>query len=125
MLPDVPKGVLTVTMRCFLAVVFAVLGLLAGCTESRPSDFASTSTVYAGRVVAVREVTGGALTAQITQILGQPDYASLASGKEVVVRLADGEIKTFVPPQGSLSARLAPGDDVVISTTPNLKISLR
>lgn len=110
-------------MRCFQVFVFATLSLLAGCVGGRSADFGSTSSVYAGHVVAVREVTGGALTTEITKIIGQPDYVTLASGQEVVVQLADGEIKTFVPPQGALSAALAPGDDIVIDTKPSLKIS--
>lgn len=112
-------------MRCFQGVVFAALALLAGCADGRSSDFAHAGSVYAGRVVAVREVTGGALTTQITKILGQPDYVPLASGQEVIVQLTDGEIKTFVPPSGSSAAKLVPGDNVIIHTAPDVKISLR
>lgn len=112
-------------MRCFRGVFFAALGLLAGCAGNRVLSSGNAGPAYAGHVVAVRAVTGDALTQQITKILGQPDYVPSASGQEVVVRLADGEIKTFVPPQGALLAKLAPGDDVAINTTPNLKISRR
>lgn len=112
-------------MRCFQWYIFAALSLLVGCASGRSADLGNASSVYEGHVVAVREVTGSTLTSQITQIIGQPDYVSLASGQEVVVQLTDGEIKTFVPPQGALPAKLVAGDDVLINTTPSLKISLR
>lgn len=112
-------------MRCFQGVVFAALALLAGCANGRSLDFTHAGSVYVGHVVAVREVTGGALTTQITKILGQPDYVPLASGQEVIVRLEDGEIKTLVSPSGSSAVKLAPGDNVIIHTSPDLKISLR
>lgn len=110
-------------MRCFQWFVFAALGLLMGCASDGSAGLGGASSVYAGRVVAVRAVTSSALTTQITKIIGQPDYAPLASGQEVVVRLADGEVKTFVSPRGAPSASFAPGDDVVINTMPSLKIS--
>lgn len=78
-----------------------------------------------GQVVAVRQVSEGPLTAQITRILGQADNAPPIMAQEVVVKLADGEVKSFVPPQGALPAGLAPGETVMITETPRLQISLR
>lgn len=78
-----------------------------------------------GQVVAVREVSSGPLTAQITRILGQADNAPSIRAQEVVVKLADGEVKSFVPPQGAVPAGLAPGETVMITETPRLQISLR
>lgn len=73
----------------------------------------------------MRNVTGGTLTARITDLLGQPAYVPLTAAKEVVVRLADGEVKAFVPPPGTVPAGLAPGAQVMITETPNMQISLR
>lgn len=113
-------------MLCFRGVIFLTLGLLVGCATARPSPhLAGTAQGYAGQVVAVRAVTGGAVTQQITRILGQSDPMRLTAGQEIVVRLTDGEVKSFVPPQGAVPAGLAPGDDVVITETPRMQISLR
>lgn len=112
-------------MRCFPIVIFSVLGLLAGCAKPPAPVASNLSTGYAGRVVAVRQVEEGQLTAQITKILGQTDYNPRQMGEEVVVRLSDGEVKSFVPPQGVIPAGLAPGDQVLITETPAMKISLR
>ena len=80
---------------------------------------------YAGQIVAIRSVTGGALTMQITKILGQPEEAPLTAGQEVVVRLTDGEVKDFVPPQGTMPTGLMPGDHIIITETPVMRISRR
>lgn len=113
-------------MRCFRGLVFLVLGLLAGCATARPSpDIGGTAQGYAGQVVAVREVTGGAAAQQIARILGQSGSAQQMTGQEIVVKLADGEVKSFVPPQGVAPAGLSSGDNVVITETPKMQISLR
>lgn len=112
-------------MRCFPVVIFSVLGVLAGCAAP-PTPVASNQPVgYTGEVVAVRQVTEGQLTTQITKILGQADYSPQRTGQEVVVRLSDGEVKSFVPPSGVVPAGLAPGAHVLITETPTMKISLR
>lgn len=112
-------------MRCFKGIVFAALGLLAGCAGAHVSGLENTSQGYAGQVVAVRPVTGGAVTEQITKILGQPYIAQPETGQELVIRLADGEVKSFVPPQGAIPTGLVVGDNIVITEAPSLKISLR
>lgn len=113
-------------MRCFRGLIFLALGALAGCATARSSpDMVGAAQGYVGQVVAVREVTGGAVTQQITRILGQSDPTRLVAGQEIVVKLTDGEVKSFVPPQGSVPAGLAPGDHVVITETPKMQISLR
>lgn len=111
-------------MRCFVVIIFSSLGVLAGCAASPPST-ATTQRGYAGRVVAVRQVVGGALTDRITELLGRADDAQGSAGQEIVVRLQDGEVKSFVPPPGQVPARLAPGDEVRITETPSMRISLR
>lgn len=111
-------------MRCFAVVIFSSLVFLTGCAASNLST-ADTQQGYAGQVVAVRQVVGGQPTAQITQLLGRPEAASLCVGQEVVVRLHDGEVKSFVPPPGRLPAGLVPGDKVRITETPVMQISLR
>lgn len=106
-------------------VAVVSLGVLAGCAASHPPVLSGMESGYMGQVVAVREVSSGPLTAQITRILGQADNAPSIRAQEVVVKLADGEVKSFVPPQGAVPAGLAPGETVMITETPRLQISLR
>lgn len=112
-------------MRKSGVIAFLFLGLLAGCATSHPPALAGTESGYVGQVVAVRQVSEGPLTAQITRILGQADNAPPVVGQEVVVKLADGDVKSFVPPQGALPAGLTPGETVVVTETPRLQISIR
>lgn len=112
-------------MRCFNVYIFACLALLAGCASSPPPVSRTLAEGYTAEVLAVRPVTGGPLTTQITKILGQATYTPLSMGQEVVVKMSDGEVKSFVPPQGTLPAGLVAGDQVMITDEPNLRISIR
>lgn len=112
-------------MRCFTVFAFLCLAVLVGCARSQQPVTLNPAEIYTAQVLAVRPVTGGALTTQITKILGEPASAPLSIGKEVVVRMPDGEVKSFVPPQGVLPAGLVAGDEVMITDTPSLRISLR
>ena len=111
-------------MYRFRGLIFAGLVFLAGCATT-PTQSAALPQGYTGQVVAVRNVQAGALTMRITNILGQRDDVPLTAGREIVVRLADGEVKSFVPPQGAAPEGLAPGDEITITETPDMRISLR
>lgn len=111
-------------MRGFIVAMVVFLGVLTGCSGP-PAPYLSSSGCYFGRVVAIRSVTGGTLTAQITQILGWPENIPLITGQEIVIRLTDGEVKVLVPPQQAIPAGLVPGDDVMITEAPRLQISLQ
>ena len=111
-------------MRFHFIIVFSSLGLLVGCAASPPPDLANAGG-YSGRVVAVRTVTTGPVTTQVTDMLGQSGYVPPTVAREIVIRLADGEVKAFVPPPGVAPAGLAPGEDVVVTEAPAMKLSVR
>lgn len=111
-------------MRCFFIAVFSSLGLLAGCAAS-PTPALSTADGYSGQIVAVRTVTTGPLTARVADILGQPGYVSPTVAREIVVRLANGDVKAFVPPPGAAPSGLVPGEHIVVTDTPTIKLSIR
>ncbi|GBQ34900.1 hypothetical protein SAMN02746095_01419 [Acidocella aminolytica 101 = DSM 11237] len=101
-------------------------GVLAGCAA--PQDgarYSAQGVSYTGKVLAVRAVAGGPATARIMQALGQPNDVPQQGAREIVVQLADGSVKTLVPPPGVAPATLVPGSRVVITETPQMRITAR
>lgn len=116
-------------MRFKYLVLFAGLGLLAGCAappQPVMSQAAPQGISYSAQVLSVRVISAqgpaSQPVSQVMQALGAPNSVSAPSAQpqEVVVKLADGSVKSLVPPPGT--AGLAAGSQVVITETPQLSI---
>ncbi|MDE1883188.1 MAG: hypothetical protein KGH70_04325 [Rhodospirillales bacterium] len=104
------------------------LVLLAGCAAPHPAvrqAAAPEQQLYPARVLAVRQVSAGLALGQVLQTLGEPAAGQNATAQEVVVQMPDGSVKSLVAPPGTAMSALAPGADVLISETPQLRIIAR
>ncbi|MDE2343393.1 MAG: hypothetical protein KGL63_08400, partial [Betaproteobacteria bacterium] len=102
--------------------------LLAGCAAPQPVARQVTAPgqqIYQAKVLAIRPVSAGLALAQVMQTLGEPDAVQETAAQEVVVQMPDGSVKSLVPPPGTVMEALAPGADVLISETPQLRILAR
>ncbi|HTQ72215.1 MAG TPA: hypothetical protein VMH92_12065 [Acidocella sp.] len=116
-------------MRCSRPAFLACLSLLAGCAASRPvaqqAPDPAQGGAYTAKVLSIRPVSAGVALPQVMQILGAPSAATPAPAQEIVVQLPDGSVKSLVPPPGATPAALAPGAQVVITETPQMRIIAR
>lgn len=103
------------------------LALLAGCASAQTGARQKLAQygVYSGQVVALHRETSDSATPRIMQLLGWPDEAANSSGEEILVRLATGQIKSFIPSASAIPAGLAVGSQVTVSTTPTLRVILQ
>jgi outer membrane lipoprotein SlyB len=112
-------------LRQYLALggTLALLSGLTGCAVPAPVTpaprQAATGSFYTGTVVSVRHVgtTANSTSAvnQVMSALGQPPAATQASAMEIVIRLADGSVRTFAQPTQPALARLSPGKRVTVT----------
>ncbi len=116
-------------MRCSRPAFLAGLSLLAGCAASHPLAQQASGPAqggsYTAKVLSIRPVSAGVALPQVMQILGAPTAATPAPAREVVVQLQDGSVKSLVPPPGAFPAALAPGAQVIITETPQMRIVAR
>ncbi len=116
-------------MRLTHPACLAGLSLLAGCAASHPVAQRPVSlaqgVAYTATVLSVRPVGSGLALPQVMQILGEPAADPPAQAEEIVVQLPDGSVKSLVPPAGAALATLAPGTQVVITETPQMRIIAR
>ncbi len=103
------------------------LVLLAGCAPPPAVRQVAVpeQQLYPARVLAVRQVSAGLALGQVLQTLGEPAAGQNAAAQEVVVQMPDGSVKSLVAPPGTAMSALAPGADVLISETPQLRIIAR
>lgn len=114
-------------MRVLAHFTLICAGFLAGCAAPNTGlQQSSTSPgVYAGRVVAVNHEPSGDATTQIVQLLGWQAPVPQTGAEEIVMRLNNGEVKSFVPPPGIVPANLEVGSQVVVTETPILRIVVK
>lgn len=116
-----------------LAALWMLPCLLAGCAAPRgtsPAPAAAPKGVYySAKILALRPIAPDAATDQavnrVVQALGGGAPAVPAEAQEIVVQLADGSVKTLVPPPGAAPAHLATGEMVAITESPTLQIAPR
>jgi outer membrane lipoprotein SlyB len=104
---------------------------LAGCTPvpapaTSAPNLAANASFYSGTVVAIRHADTGAdstgSVAQIMSTLGQQPASSQSGALEIVIRLADGSVRTFAQPALPGLASLTPGKHVAITEAANTVI---
>lgn len=114
-------------MRFLPLLMLSGLALLTGCASAQTGTHQELAQcgMYTGQVVALHREASDSATSQIIQLLGWPDTAQAVTGEELVVRLDNGQIKSFIPQAGALPADLAVGSQVMVSTTPTLRVMPR
>lgn len=113
------------TLRQYLALgsTLALLSGLTGCATPAPvtqaSRQATTGSFYTGTVVSVRHVGTTANSTgsvnQVMSVLGQPPAIPQSSAMEIVIRLADGSVRTFAQPSQPALNGLSPGKRVTVT----------
>ena len=76
-----------------------------------------------GKILVVRQVSGGQALGAVMQALGQGDVGSSSSADEIIVQLPDGSVKTLIPPPSSPPQRFFVGEEVFIHDSPELQLA--
>lgn len=102
-------------------------GCLAGCASSVPSSLPQTASrsdaALRGKILVVRQVSGGQALGAVMQALGQGDVASSSSANEIIIQLPDGSVKTLIPSPSSPPQRFFVGEEVFIQDSPELQLA--
>ena len=111
-------------MRVLAPFTLICAGFVAGCAAPNTGMQQSSApqSAYVGQVVALNHEQCGPATTQIMQLLDCQTPPSQNGAEEIVVRLNNGEVKSFVPPPGRVPANLTVGSRVVVTQTPTLQI---
>lgn len=114
-------------MRVLAPLTLICVGFLAGCASPNTGmrQDVGAQAGYTGQVVAVTHEPFGPATTQIIQLLGWQGESPQVGGEEIVVRLNNGEVKSFVPPAGTVPANLTVGSTVMVTETPTMRIIVR